>query len=298
VQKYNSLGDIIKAFRTFHEISQSELASRLDVDIRSVIRWEKNDTLVNTEKEKKLVDVTFIPYQVIRNLNTMSPIPTFYDFHLRKYSLTSITNELPDADWVGAKLDLLTPRLRAINDDEDINNILRYIDLQHYPDKSTNRDLIAMSAKRFPDLNIIIEDQTGNYSGHCVCFPISRGSYKNIRNADIYENQLSTGDLVNYRSGDCVYYCHSITADCNENYFFILGAVLKFHRDKAPKNSLYAGIASRYDTHDLIDQLGIDEIWIDHEAKKKYEMLDAPRLVEGNFDAFFEHFNQQNQNSL
>lgn len=292
MEQYKSLGQIIKDFRRFEGISQSDLAARLDIDIRSIIRWEKNETLVKPEKEKLLVKVTFIPYQVIRNLNTTRPIATFYDFTLRKYSLTTISNELPEAEWVGSKIDIPTIRLKHINSNEDIDNILRYTELQHYPDKNTNRDLLKTAAEMLPELNVIIFDEDGNYSGHCACLPLSKKTYEKLRNQTIKEKDISTADLVNYKSQEYpIFFCHSITADCNENFFFILGALLKFHRDQAPKNSLYAVISSRYDSHEIIDQLHIDQIWEDKAAKERFNMLDVPRLVEGNFDEFFDDLN-------
>ena len=66
---------------------------------------------------------------------------------------------------------------------------------------------------------------------------------------------------------------------------------MKFHRDKAPKNSLYAVISSRYDSHEIIDQLHIHQVWEDREAKKRFNMLDVPRLVEGSLDEFFDELN-------
>ena len=80
MKKYITLGSILKDYRLHQGISQSELAANLDVDIRSVMRWEKNQTLLNSEKEEELARVTFIPYQVLRKLNAGNPIPTFYDF--------------------------------------------------------------------------------------------------------------------------------------------------------------------------------------------------------------------------
>ena len=289
MKQYKTLGSIIKDFRNFEGMSQSELASELDIDIRSIIRWEKNETLVKPEKEKLLVQVTFIPYQVIRRLNTTRPIATFYDFTLRKYSLTTISNELPEAEWISSKMDVPTERLKTISSEDDINNIIRYTALQHYPDKNTNRDLIKAAAKILPELNVIIFDEDGNYSGHCACFPISIKTYEKLRNQTIKETNITTADLVNYKVQERpVLFCHSITADCNENFFFILGSLLKFHRDKAPKNSLYAVISSRYDSHEIIDQLHIHQVWEDEDAKSRFNMLDVPRLVEGNLDEFFD----------
>jgi transcriptional regulator with XRE-family HTH domain len=95
MKKYETLGDLLIDFRSFNTLSQSELASQFDVDIRSVIRWEKDESLLSSAKEKAMTLITFRPYQVIRNLNMSNQIPTFYDFDLRKYSLSAISSDLP-----------------------------------------------------------------------------------------------------------------------------------------------------------------------------------------------------------
>ena len=288
MKKYNSLGHILKDYRVYHNMSQAELASDLDVDIRSVIRWEKNETLLNSDKEQALAKTTFIPYQVIRNLNTINPIATFYDFDLRKYSLTAISSVLPDADWIGSKIDVPTTRLRPIKNKEDIDNIIRFTKLQKNPLKSLNRELITAAARIFPDMNLIILDQSGNYSGHSVYFPLSMETYSQIRDRIIQESDLTPKDLINYESQDIpVFYCHSITADSNENFFYIIGAILKFYRDVAPKDYLYALLTSRYDSRNMSEQLHIKTVWEDTITKDKYKLIGTPRLVEGDFKMFF-----------
>ncbi|WP_033960036.1 transcriptional regulator [Psychroserpens jangbogonensis] len=287
MKKYKTLGDLMTDYRSYHSISQSELASEFDVDIRSVIRWEKNETLLSSDKENAMADITFIPYQVIRNLNTTTQIPTFYDFDLRKYSLSAISSDLPDANWIKSRINNETDRIKQISLHNDLKNIIRFIELQKNPLKSQNIDLITEACKLLPELNIAIHDQSGYYSGHCIYFPLSMETYLKIKNREIDENQLKPRDLINYKNHDNpVFYCHSITADCNENFFYIIGTVLKFYRDTPIKNYLYALLTSRYDSHLMSDQLGVKTVWKDEEAQKKYNLLDTPRLVEGNFSAF------------
>ncbi|MBO3115715.1 helix-turn-helix transcriptional regulator [Winogradskyella sp. DF17] len=287
MRKFLTLGELIKAYRAHHGTSQSDLASKLDVDIRTVIRWEKNETLLNNEKEAQLAEATFIPYQVIRNLNSANQIPVFYDFGLRKYSLSSLSNELPNANWIKSKLDVGTERLKPISSEEDITQIIRHTELQNNPLKSTNKNLLLQAAKNLPELNMVLFDQSGYYSGHCVYFSISLATYQKIRSKEMEENQLTANDLVNYKTQDNpIFYCHSITADCNENFFYIIGAVLKFYRDKPLHNYLYALLTSRYDSHNMSNQLGVKTVWEDHEVKEKYNLIDAPRLVEGTFESF------------
>jgi len=290
MKKYRSLGELLKDCRQHHKVSQTQLASQLDVDIRSVIRWEKNDTLLNSEKEALLAQVTFIPYQVIRNLNTGKPIPTFYDFHLRKYSLTAISSELPEASWIKSKIDLSTDGIRTISEKEDIRSILRFMALQKNPLKNTNPEMISEAAKRFPEMNLILTDASGNYYGHCVYFTLKEETYLKIKRRTLKESDLVPADLINYRSQEKpVFYCHSITADSNENFFYIIGAVLKFYRDLAPPHYTYALLTSRYDSRDMSKQLGMTTVWEDFETKEAFDLADTPRLIEGDFNGFFKN---------
>jgi transcriptional regulator with XRE-family HTH domain len=100
MKKYTSIGELLIDYRELNSVSQAELASKFDVDIRTILRWEKNQTLLKSDKEEEMVDITFIPYQVIRNLNAPVAIPTYYDFDIRKYSLSSLTKELPDINSI------------------------------------------------------------------------------------------------------------------------------------------------------------------------------------------------------
>lgn len=287
MKKYHKLEELLKDYRDYNSTSQSELASQLDVDIRTIIRWEKGETLLNPEKEKALADITFIPYQVIRNLNTPIQIPTFFDFDLRKYSLSTISNELPDADWIKSRIDITTHRIQPIASKTQIKDVIRFTELQKNPLKTKNTELIWEASKLLPELNLIINDQSGYYSGHCIYLPLSLKTYNKIKNREIEENQLQPKDLVNYKTQDCpVFYCYSITADCNENFFYIIGSVLKFYRDTPLDHYLYALLTSRYDSHNMSEQLDMKTVWEDHNIKDKFNLLDAPRLVEGTFDHF------------
>lgn len=288
MKKYNSLGEILVDYRKHYKISQSEFASKLDVDIRSIIRWEKNETLVNSEKEKLLTQVTFIPFQVIRNLNTSTPIAIFYDFNLDKYSLTGISSELPDAKWIAAKIDRPTTRIKQIENKDEIKLILRNIKLQNNPLKSKDPELFLEASRLLPELNFVILDQSDNYSGYCLYFPLSIDTYNKLRDRSMQEHELNRSHLVNWRTQEVpVFYCHTITADSNENFFYVIGNALKFYRDTAPEDYIYALLTSRYDSYAMSEQLGVKVVWEDRAIQKEYNLLGVPRLEEGDFKAFF-----------
>ena len=289
MKKYTSLGDILMGYRSLNNISQADLAGKFDVDIRTIIRWEKNETLLKPEKEEEIANITFIPHQVIRNLNTTKPIQTYYDFSLRKYSLSPLFQNLPDVRWIKESIDSIHDKIRPIKTENDIDNIIRYTQLQGDSLKSISPQLIREAARVFPELNLIVTDEYGNYAGHSLYFPLNIKTYQKIKNQKLMERDLVLSDLVNYKTqSPPVFYCHSITADCNENFFVIIGTVLKFYRDTPlDKNYIYALITSRYDSYDMSKSLGIDLIWEDFDQQKKLDLKVPPRLYEGNFIEFF-----------
>ncbi len=292
MKKYLSLGEIIHDFRQINNLSQAELASDMDVDARTIIRWEKNKTILKDELEFKLSEVTFIPHQVIRNLNSSTPIQTYYDFDLRKYALSQLSTELPGADWIRERMNFFSDRIRPINSPEDVENILRFNKLQKDPLKTTNKELIESSIRKLPALNLIITNENNLYAGHCCYLPLKKESYQKIRNQEINESDLTLDDLVLSVSVEQpVYYCHSITADCNENFFYIIGEVLRFYRDKLlGVDYTYAILTSRYDSYNMSKDLGVQLVWENKEIQEKLNLLAPPRLYEGNFNNFLKSY--------
>ena len=288
MKKYSSIGELLIDYRNKNNTSQIELASKFDVDIRTIQRWEKNMTLLKPDKEEEMVDVTFIPYQVIRNLNAPVSIPTFYDFELRKYSLSTIANKLPDADWIKSRMAYSTERLRTIAHDSDLNDIIRCSLVQKHISKPIRKELILKAVELLPELNSILFDSSGYYAGHMVFFPISPTCYCKIRDRTVKEEDLSELDFIDYKKEDNpVFYAYDICTDCNENMFYVAGSVLRFFSELKNKNYVYASYTSRDDTYELNDHLGITIVWEDKIKQKELKSKAPPRLYEGNFEKFF-----------
>ena len=288
MKKYMSLGELLYDYRKFNNISQADFAASLNVDIRTASRWEKDTTLIKPEKEEELVECTFIPYQVIRNLNAKVAIPTFYDFKLRKYSMADISNELPNADWLLAQMDKYTKRIRKIEIESDLDNIIKYMHFEYNTAKTISKDLIRESVKLLPELNLIIFDNSGYYSGHCVFVPINMDTYIKLRNRELVEGQLTFNDLVDYRNEPIpVFHLVDITADCNDNIYYIVGAMFRFFRDLPNKDYIYSSITDRHDTYLINDQLGTTLVWEAKEEQAALNLLAPLRFYDGNFNAFF-----------
>ncbi len=286
MKKFVSIGQLMTDYRSRNNISQGDLAAAFNVDIRTIIRWEKNETLLKSNKEEEMVDITFIPYQVIRNLNAPVSIPTYYDFDIRKYSLNSVSIDIPDATWMRSKINTTTDRLRTISHESDIEVIIRCTMVQKHIPKPMRSDIILKATKLLPELNTILFDSSGYYAGHTVVFPISKHCYTNIKNGTLKEKDISPEDIIDHKTEtDCVFYAYDLNADCNENLYYIAAVILHFFKDLNPEY-LYATYTSREDGLDINKQIGLHIIREDTDLQKKINSKVPPTLFEGNFKKF------------
>ena len=299
MKNYMLLGELLTDYRLYNNISQAEFAAKMDVDVRSVIRWETNQSLINSGKEEELVEKTFIPYQVIRNLNAVVAIPTFYDFTLRKYALAERSNELPSAEWIKEQMDYTSDRIRNIENKSDVDQILKYIRYHDNSTKLVRPQLIEEAAKLLPELNLIIFDKAGYYSGHSVFLPLKSSAYRKLKDQSIRENQLTIEDLSDFRDGEKPFFhALEVTADCNENVFYLLGAILRFFKALGQRDYIVSAITTRRDSYKFNEQLDMKLIWENKLQQENEEKFPSLRFSEGNFSSFFLKRSDYHENSF
>ncbi len=288
MKKYNSIGELLFDYRKVNQISQVVFAAKMNVDTRTVQRWEKNLTLVNPDKENDIVNETILPYQLIRNLNATIPIQTYYDFSLGKYSLTELSNKLPDSTWFKSYIENTTHRIRTIDFDKDIEYIKKYMKYFKTVTKSISK-VIEESIRILPEMNLIITDKSGYYAGHSFVFPIDEESYLKLKNKEMREEELKVDNLVDYkRQKRPIFYGFDVTASCNDNIFYVVNQLFRFVRDLPQQNYLYCGMPYRYDNHDLLIQFGLEKIWDEEDRVTKQGLRIDSRFYEGNFKSFLE----------
>jgi len=286
MKKYKAIGELLIDFRKVNKMSQAEFATKLDVDTRTVQRWENGITLIKPEKEEDIVNETLLPYQLIRNLNASKPIPTFYDFSLRKYSLTQLDNTLTQASLIKDNINKATKRIRTNVFEKDIDYIIKHMQFHKTVSKSIAK-VIEESIKLIPEMNLIITDDSGYYSGHSIIFPIKQETYEKLKSRKMGESELTVDDLVNYKTlNNPIFYGFELTADSNDNIFYLANHLLRFLRDLPTQNYLYCATPFRNDSYDLNKQAGLKIIWEEKKRINENGLLIAPRFQEGNFKKF------------
>ncbi len=287
MKKYNSIGELFIDYRSFNNQSQTGFASVLNVDLRTVQRWEKDLTLIKSEKEEDIVLGTLMPYQLIHNLNAAVPIPTFYDFNTRKYSLSQQTNELPKLGWYIDQIDIKTNNLRTIDFDFDIKHINQFIDTQKRDKSYVNNELIKETVRLLPELNYVFTGKAGYYAGHCIVLPLKEDAYIKLRNREISNKDLRVGHLANYKLFEQpIFYRYDITGDCNDTIFYVMAQFFRFFRDIENKNYILCGYIERDDSYSLNLQIGLKVVWEDKVLQEELGLKAPPRFVEGNFNDY------------
>jgi transcriptional regulator with XRE-family HTH domain len=289
MKKYNSLGELLIDFRKENDMSQTDFAAQMNVDVRTVQRWEKDETLVKPEKEKALANDTLLPYQLIRNLNAISPIPTYYDFRIRKYALTRLNKDLPDADWLKERIDELSKQIRMIDPEKDIEILRRDLKTQKLGESPIRLNLLKRAQELLPELNLIIMDRFNNYSGHSLFFPISALCHRKLQRREMRPDQIQVEDLVNYKNRERpIFLNYDITADCNDNIYFLGHQILKFFVDLPTDDYVFCSYTSRYDSYEINKQMHLDLIWEERVEKNALGLEYHPRFYEGNLNKYLE----------
>ena len=283
MKKYSTLAELLIDYRSHNNLSQLDMASQLDVDIRTVLRWEKNESLIKSEKEKDFVESLGIPHQVIRNLNTDKPISIYFDIKKRTYSFSGISTKVPEAAWFNTDMEINTDRIHPISNDSDIKFIT---DIQE-TNKNTSHikaDLIKTAAKILPDLNLVLRDHAGFNAGHISVIPLKYDTYLKLRKKELKESALEIGDLANsFTDKPLVFYYYSLYADTMDNAYYLMNSLLSHFKNNKYKDYIFAGISYRAPKIEMLRQMGLKIIW---EEPIEEDGDDIFTFLEGNLDMF------------
>ncbi len=283
MKKYDTLGDLLTDYRKYNGLSQADLGELLDVDMRTISRWENNDTLIKPEKEKEFVEKLLIPYQVIRNLNSDNPIAIYYDLKMRTYSFTAIMKKPLSASWYKTDIPFETDRIKLISNESDIQFVEDIQEMNKNP-KPINPALIREAAKILPELNIILQDQSGFYAGHMTILPLKYDAYLKLREQEISEGSLAITDLSSsFIHKPLVFYYYSIYADSLDNTYYLVNRLLAYFKEKQFKDYIFSGISYREKKVKILQEMGLKIIW---EQPVEEGSDTRATFLEGNLDMF------------
>jgi hypothetical protein len=159
--------------------------------------------------------------------------------------------------------------------------VIRSTLVQAEINNEVSKDLLLKAVELLPEINLIVVDASGFYSGHSIYFPIKREKYLEIRSREISESDISIDDLVDFRKVDNpVFYLYDLSADCNETFFIIVSYLNSFFDNLEDVDYTTASITSRHDSYKLNEQLDTVLVWEDTEMQKRLNSKAPIRLYE------------------
>jgi transcriptional regulator with XRE-family HTH domain len=278
MKKYETLAELLIDYRNYHQQSQFELAAKLDVDARTVIRWEKNESLIRQEKETDLVRILGIPHQVIRNLNTENPIPIYFDFLRRVYSFTTLSQNVLSNSVFILDPEIDTNRIHLISSEKDVE-FISYIHKLHKNYSPLKAEILLKAAQILPELNLVLYSYSGFFAGHISILPLKYSSYLKIRNDGMLERNLDFNDLAfDMSDSPQVFYYYSLYADSVDNSYYLINRVMFHFLKNKYKEYIFAGISRVKERIDLFKEMGLNVVWekqIEDDGKSKSTLLEG-----------------------
>ena len=184
MKKYNSFAELISDYRETNSLTQLDIAGMLNVDVKTIGRWENGLSLIKPDKEDDVVEALFLPHQVIHNLNSEHPISIYYDIESRTYSFSLIGTKIVDSEMFKSDLPVEDERIHNLTDDSDIE-FINGVQALRTKSKPLNSKLIKSASNILPDLNLVLFDQAGFYAGHVTFLPLKFSSLEKIKNKEL-----------------------------------------------------------------------------------------------------------------
>lgn len=283
MKKYTNLGELLIDYRKHRKISQLDFAGLLDIDVRTVIRWEKNESLIKVEKEKLLIENFGIPHQVIRNLNTDKPISIYFDFQKWAYSLSFLSMMVTSSWEFNREREIETDRIETISKDDDFKAIT-FIQENQKNCETIHENVLKAAAKILPELNLVMYGQSGYHGGHISILPLKYETYLELYNKTKTEKQLSIKDLnSDFDQKPLVFYYYSLYANSLDNTYYLINKMLMYFKRRKFKNYLLAGISFRAAKIERLKEIGLKVIW---EEQIKEDCERKATFVAGDIDDF------------
>ncbi len=283
MKKYNSLSELISDYREAKNLTQLDLAARLNVDVKTIGRWENGLSLIKPDKEDDVMEALFLPHQVIHNLNSEHPISIYYDIETRTYSFSLLGSKMVDSEMFRSNLPVEEERIHPLSDEDDVE-FINAIQANRSHLKPLGSDLILMASKTLPELNMILFDQAGFYAGHTTFLPLNENALEKLRNKEIGEYQITSGDIENDPNANPkIFYFYSLYGDSITNLYYLISRVLRYFKMSEFENYIIAGMTYHPEGIKAHREMGLKVIW---EEEQDVEGHPVRSFLEGNYDMY------------
>lgn len=278
MKKYYNLMELLKEYRQANLLTQEDLADRLEVDVRSIIRWENGLTKIVREKEATIAELLSIPFQVIRNLNADPPFATYYDIVRRNYANSAIGSVIMHASFFIDEFPKEDKNLRTISHATELRVILNH---RKEVSKSGVLDAAVLieAAKMLPELNLVAVDHSNFFAGHLCVLPLTQSSMEKLINKELNSWDIKQHHLESKTSVPNQFFVYSTYADSIASAYYLMHRLFGYFTEQKLPNYRVCCFAETEENVKLWKQTGL-------KSPKDTSSATLPCLLVGDFNIF------------
>lgn len=212
---YSNLGALLSSYRDKFRIKQAALAGEIDVDPKTLSRWENQNNL-SQENLLRLAKRTLFPFELLVRL--AHGIPTLYNITSHRMAYSTF-----DTDFINRKL-LQEELFNAGADDnieitrasESLDDVLKQKRQIYSKDRWVPNEVLAQASRLAASLNLVARGHHGTYVGHLFTLPLKKAAHNALRTQERHEGDIRSVDLISPDNPDLgtlhIYSFHASTS--------------------------------------------------------------------------------------
>lgn len=215
LKRYSNLGTLLSDYRDTLGIKQAVLAAEINVDPKTLSRWE-NQNNPGQENLLRLAQRTLFPFELLVRL--AHGIPTLYNVtsHRMAYSTFDtdfinkklLRDELFDA---GADIDI-----EITHASESLADVLKHKRHIYSKKRWVADEVLARASTLAATVNLVARGHHGTYVGHLFTLPLKKTAHHELRTQKRHEGDIASADLITPDSPDLgtlhIYSFHASTS--------------------------------------------------------------------------------------
>lgn len=285
MELYSSLGSLLRHYRKFHDLNQKAFSSTLEVTSRTYRRWEKNEVSINELSLMTISRVTKIPFEVVFRL--FHGYPTLFDISSFRYSNCPFERNFINKKILQKKLfdSSEEGNIDYLSNEQNFTEVYKFNTPLINHKMMTNIETIKQASNIFPDLNIIIRDPLGFYSGHLICLPLDMDKYLLLRERKIKEYEISPNDITAIpQKNPIALHILTMYATCSTYAYCLIKRLVYALITLCPGSMHPDSVISRYsivqEGHEFCSKMGMDLVFCGFEDTEKLNSKVIPQFFE------------------
>ena len=207
LRRYRNLGQLLKAYREYRDMDQSQFGAAVGVEAKAVSRWEMGSNVPSDETLESLARAHHFPYSLLLELR--AGLRAWYDVRTNRMATSPFDRDFVNKKIIEEDLFLDGTQLAADVSPAEVNRDLEAlleIETRLFFPPVHARSLFHTAIARAQAVNLVLHtrqdlvsrDKGLLHEGHLLCFPIDNDSFKRISTDPSSEIEMAPTEVCSF----------------------------------------------------------------------------------------------------